>query len=125
MADVGNYTDGDLIAATDDIMIQVLGGRPIPTNAVDRLPPWRARLVVQLAVRAGGVLEHGTDEQFDGAARTAGRKDARQLGWWRAALDLPPRPELTPAPLYVPPATLPAGWSYASGGDGTRTREGR
>jgi hypothetical protein len=123
---MGDYTTGDLMAAEDDIVIDVLDGKPIPTNAVDRLPPWRARMIVRLALRAGGVLQDGTPEQFDQAAVAAGKTDAGRLGWWREALGLPPRPELTPAPLYVPPAGLPAGWSYAPSGEGgTRTREGQ
>lgn len=126
MAGMGDYTTQDLLAATDDIMLDVLGGKPIPTNAIDRLPPWRALLVVRMAMLGGGVLQDGTAEQFDQAAHTAGLAGRHDPGWWRAALGMPPRPELTPAPEYVPPSGLPAGWSYApSGEDGTRTREGQ
>lgn len=123
---MGDYTSSDLVAATDDVMLSVLDGKPIPTNAVDRLPPWRARLVVRMALLGGGVLQDGTPEQFEDAARAAGKIDAGQLGWWRAALGMPPRAELVPAPVYAPPSVLPAGWSYASSGEGgTRTREGQ
>lgn len=122
---MGDYTKEDLIAAMDDIMLAVIDGQPIPTNTVDRLPPWRARLTVRMAMLGGAVLQDGTAEQFEQAAAEAGRRDARQVGWWRASLGMPPRPELTPEPAYAPPAGPPRGWTYASGEGETRTREGR
>lgn len=130
---MADYTTRDLLAVTDNIMLTVLAGEPIPTNDIDRLPPWRARLVVRMCQLAGVQLQDGTPEQFEAAVKAAGKADANRLGWWRAALGMPPRPSLTPAPVYVPPSSLPAGWSYApgsepktvSGGGGTRTREGR
>lgn len=128
--DSGSLTaDQDRIIADQDlIMMAVVDEEPIPTNAIDRLPPFRAWLVGRVAILAGGRLEHGTPEQFYEAAVDSGRRDSGQLGWWRSALGLPPQPDLAPAEPYVPPTNppaLPAGWSYASGEGGTRTREGR
>ncbi|HEX8347432.1 MAG TPA: hypothetical protein VF657_22255 [Actinoplanes sp.] len=99
----------------DEILIAAWDRRPLPTDAIDRLPPWRARMTVNPLLRDGAAtLQHGTPELFDAAARAAGKENARQLGWWRRALDMEPREVLpdwprSPAmgePGYVPPV----GW---------------
>lgn len=98
-----------MVWAMDEILLAGGEGRTIPTAAVDNLPPWRARLVAAVAVRAGGQLEHGTIELVAAAARKAGGN--APPGWWRAALGLPP-PE-----VYVPPPannTVPVGWTVAN-----------
>lgn len=101
-------------ALTDDLHLAVLGGQPMRTNTIDQIPPWRARLIVSVALLAGATLEHGDTELFDQAARAAGRQDVAQTGWWRRALGLEPQP----AP-YVPPAAgeyrPPPGWTVVRG----------
>jgi len=97
---------GEQQALSDELHLAVIDRRPLPTNTIDRIPPWRARMIVRVCLLAGGRLEHGDPENFDLAARTAGREDASQTGWWRRALGLEPREELAPAPApqaYVPP----------------------
>lgn len=97
---------GELVKHMDEILLAGMDGRVIPTGAVDQLPPWRARLVAGVAVRAGGQLEHGTMDRLVAAARKAG--GAAEPGWWRAALGLEP-PE-----VYVPPrssSSVPPGWT--------------
>lgn len=66
-------------------------------------------MIVRVALRAGATLEHGSPEQFDEAARAAGRQDARQTGWWRQALGMQPREEPPPPPVDRPD-TPPRGW---------------
>jgi hypothetical protein len=108
---------GEQQAQTDDLLLSVIDHKPLRTNTIDQLPPWRARTIVKVCLRAGAQLEHGDPDLFDLAARTAGRQDASQTGWWRAALGMDPRPE-----PYVPPPAgpyqAPAGWTMVSGGSG-------
>jgi hypothetical protein len=100
----------DYMRLSDLILLAATDRQPLPTNAIDQLTPWRAHLVVGVALRAGAELEHGTPETFDAAARAAGKEDAGQTGWWRRALGLEPR-----EPAYVPPPANdygpPAGWT--------------
>jgi hypothetical protein len=94
--------------AMDDIMLSAQDGRPIPTAAVDQLPPWRAVLYVSMALRAGGSLEQGDLEQLKAAAKAV--TGYAPVGWWRAALGLEPTPPPEPRQAkgnYVPPA----GWT--------------
>ncbi len=112
MTGVGNF-----MALMDEVLLAVVDQKPIPTNAIDRLPPWRARLVVRVALAAGGTLQHGTPEQFEQAVRAAGkgkRDPYTDGGWWRAALGMEPREQLPPPPTageYIPSA----GWRVAGG----------
>lgn len=103
-------------ALTDDLHLAVIDGKPLRTNTIDQIPPWRARMVVRVCLLAGAALEHGDPETFDQAARAAGREDASQTGWWRRALGLEPRPE-----PYEPPPAGPyrpsAGWTVVSEGN--------
>jgi hypothetical protein len=104
-------------ALADDLLLTAVSRGTLPTNTIDQIPPWRARMIVQVCLAAGATLEHGDPEQFDQAARAAGRQDAGQTGWWRVALGMAPREELPPAPAagaYVPPA----GWKVVSGDGG-------
>ena len=115
---------GEQQALTDDLLLNTIDGKPLRTDTIDQVPPWRARMIVQVCLRAGAQLEHGDPVTFDLAAREAGRQDASQSGWWRRALGMDPRPE----PYVPPPAGTyrpPMGWTVVSGGDGTRTREGQ
>lgn len=106
----------------DDLLIAATDRRPLPTAAIDRLPPWRARMTVGPLLRGGATLQDGTPELFEQAATAAGKQDARQRGWWRRALG-EPAPEVLPDlprspgwgdPGYVPPA----GWKVVKSADG-------
>jgi hypothetical protein len=90
------YKSEDVVSSMDSILLAVLDGEPIPTDPIDRLPPWRARVVVTVALLAGGTLEHGDPQTFGWAAVAAARQDPGQAGWWRRALGLEPRWDLTP-----------------------------
>lgn len=96
-----------VIGLIDDVLLNVVDGKPIRTNTIDRLPPWRAYLVARVAVLAGAELEHGDIEAIRRAAKAAG--GAAEPGWWRAALGMEPVDH-----DYVPPAPGPAvpppGW---------------
>jgi hypothetical protein len=85
------YRKEDLVAAMDCLLLAAVDKTPLRTSTIDRLPPWRARLVVTVALRAGATLEHGDADRFDRAACAAGRQSAGQANWWSAALGLPPR----------------------------------
>lgn len=102
-----------LLWATDDILLATIDGRPIPTDAVNDLPPWRARMVVQIALAAGGRLEHGNPALFEQAAVAAGYSNNHAAGWWREALGLPriePR-AIQPAPPRNTSPSVPHGWT--------------
>lgn len=101
-----------LQALTDQILIAAEDRRPIPTDAIDQLPPFRARLIVACALRGGATLQHGDPETFTEAALRAGRHNASQTGWWRAALGLPAREE-PPPPPPPRPHQPPPGWTVA------------
>lgn len=83
--------------AYDELMVAALNGQPLETDVIDRMPPYAARIAVAVCLGAGGVLQHGTAEQFDLAADAAGRRDARATGWWREALGMQPT-EVIPQP---------------------------
>lgn len=108
---------GDQQALTDDLLLSAGGRRPLRTNTIDQIPPWRARMIVKVCLLAGAELEHGDPEQFDQAACAAGREDAGQSGWWRRALGMEPREELPPPPPPQP-YVAPPGWRVVSGGGG-------
>lgn len=98
------------IWAMDDIILNTADGRPIPTDAVDQLPPWRAVMCVRLAARAGGTMQHGDLEKLEAAARAAGGH--AEPGWWRAALGLEPAaPRGAPVGPSVGEYVPPAGWT--------------
>jgi hypothetical protein len=103
---MGSYQERDLLAMTNDILLSVIDGKPIRTDAIDRLPPYHARLVVQVALRAGATLQQGTPEQFERAAVAAGKQDARQAGWWRAELGMQPGEDPVPPTSF--PIPIPA-----------------
>lgn len=65
----------------DDCLIAIENSRPLPTAALQKLPPWRAVLIARVADRAGVSLEQGTVEQIvQEAVRVSGEG---QLGsWW-------------------------------------------
>ena len=73
--------------AQDDVLMAAQDERPIPTDAIDHLPPWRAVLTVGVAVAAGAQMQHGDIELLRAAAAAVG--GSAPAGWWRAALDLP------------------------------------
>lgn len=90
----------------DEILIAAQDNQPIPTDSIDQLPPWRASLIVHVAVTAGATMEHGTWQELHKAAGEAG--GSAQPGWWRTflGLGLPPRVESQPAPAPSEPARL-------------------
>lgn len=88
----------ELLWATDDLLVAAHRRRRLPTDAIDALPPWRAKMIVQVCLHAGAQLEHGTEEQFFDAADLAGRADPRATGWWRAYLSKDPALQAPPAP---------------------------
>jgi len=96
----------DWMWAADDVIIAGVQQREIPTDAIDRLPPWRATPYVKAAIAAGGHLQHGTLDVLTAAADAAGPH--AKPGWWRAALSLPPSKLMTDQVAetiagYVPP----------------------
>lgn len=96
----------DWMWAADDVIIAGVHQRQIPTDAIDRIPPWRAAPYVTAAIAAGGHLEHGTLDLLTAAADAAGQH--ARAGWWRAALGLPPSQLMTDQVAatidgYVPP----------------------
>lgn len=101
-----------LLWAEDDLLIATIDRTPLRTDAVDQLPPWRARMIVTVCLRAGAVLEHGDPEMFDRAACAAGRANTHAAGWWRAALGMDPVevPAAPPRRRY----RLPTGWKYGN-----------
>lgn len=103
-------TPGEMIRLMDDILLAVIDGHPIPTDSIDQLTPWRARLVVAVALAAGAPLQHGTPELFGEAALAAGTTAPSTTGWWRAALDLPARPRPEASHRNTSPS-IPYGWT--------------
>jgi hypothetical protein len=103
----------DQQALTDELLLNTIDRKPLRTDTIDQLPPWRARMIVRVCLAAGAQLQHGDPDQFDTAARAAGREDASQAGWWRRALGMPPREQLPDPPArgeYIPPA----GWTVVT-----------
>jgi hypothetical protein len=88
----------DQLWAADDIVLAGADQREIATDAVDRLPPWRAVPYVRVALAAGGRFEAGTMEQMEAVAVQVGPH--AEPGWWRHALGLPAR---TPLAAHVQP----------------------
>jgi hypothetical protein len=74
----------------DDCLIALENGDPLPTAALQALPPWRAVMLARIAVALGGVpaLEHGTLAQLETEAKAVMRNaellgEQQQLGnWW-------------------------------------------
>jgi hypothetical protein len=65
----------------DDCLIAIGHGHPLPTAALQKLPPWRAVLLARVAAKAGTGLEQGTVEQIVHEAVQVGGEG--QLGsWW-------------------------------------------
>jgi hypothetical protein len=61
-----------LVAAQDDILLSIEDGKPIPTKAINALPPWRAVMLCRVADKAGARLQHGTLEELIAMAREVG-----------------------------------------------------
>ncbi len=76
-----------MVWALDEIATAGMHGWPIPTDAIDQLPPWRAALHVGVALAAGAPLEHGTVDDLKAAASS---RAGTGPGWWRAYLQLEP-----------------------------------
>lgn len=68
----------------DECLIAIEDGKPVPTRALDSLPPWRAVLLARVAGRAGVQLEDGTVAEIREAARFVGGEAGP--GWWKRAL---------------------------------------
>jgi hypothetical protein len=96
--------------ATDDIVLAVANGLDIPTDAVDRLPPWRAIAYVEFAMKLPGArMEHGDLEQLKAVVKQVGVY--AKPGWWREALGHDPQPPATTAAARRPEYVAPSGWS--------------
>ncbi len=89
--------------AQHDLLCAAYDGRPLPTDSIDVLTPWQAKLVVSVCARAGAVLEHGDVEELLAAAEAAHRTAPLAKGWWRAALG----DGAAPAPQVQPPRARP------------------
>lgn len=76
----------DMMWAQDEILLAGVDRRTIPTEAIDLLPPWRARMCVNVALRAGARMERGDLDQLRATARRVG--GAAGPGWWRHELDV-------------------------------------
>jgi len=98
----------EMVWMIDEILLAAQDNRHIPTDAIDQLPPWRARLVVGVALRAGATLQHGTPDTFDTAVVAAGMAGVHAAGWWRNSLGMPARTVYRPPPDNDSP---PAGWT--------------
>lgn len=59
-------------ALQDRCLIAITDGRPLPADALQQLPPWRAVLLARVAERAGIGLEGGTLGQLVGEAQRVG-----------------------------------------------------
>jgi hypothetical protein len=74
----------------DDCLIALENGSPLPTAALQALPPWRAVMLARIAVALGGVpaLEDGTLAQIEGEAKSVMRNAELEAGqqvlgdWW-------------------------------------------
>jgi hypothetical protein len=67
--------------AQDDCLVAIEDDSPLPTGALQKLPPWRAVLLARVARKAGVQLEEGTLDQLIDEARRSGGTHA--LGdWW-------------------------------------------
>lgn len=98
----------ELLWAQDDLILAATEDRPLPTAAIDVLPPWRARMVVQMLLRAGATLQDGTPDLLDTAASAAARVNPGAKGWWREALGMPAPAPAAPARRNGYP--VPTGW---------------
>jgi hypothetical protein len=76
----------DMLWAIEELMVAVSARVPLPSAAVDALPPGRARLVVRVCLAAGARLAQGDDDFFEQAAEDAVRADPGGRGWWSRAL---------------------------------------
>jgi hypothetical protein len=96
--------------STEDIVLAASDGRALPTDAIDRLPPWRAVVYVRFAMRLPGTrMQDGDLEQLLAAARKVG--GYAQPGWWRAELGLEPQePRAGSAPHTPRTYVAPTGW---------------
>lgn len=92
-----------LIRNMDACLIAIEDGKPVPTNALNNLPPWRAVLCARAAERAGIPLEQGNVPQLRAAASRAGG-DA-PAGWWLSALANLPFEVASSAPRPTPART--------------------
>jgi hypothetical protein len=61
----------EIIALMDDCLIAIQDGRQIPESALRQLPPWRAVLIADVAVKSGYYPAH---------AAAALRSEARRIG---------------------------------------------
>jgi hypothetical protein len=65
----------------DDCLIAIENGRPLRTDRLQALPPWRAVMLAYVAQKAGVALEQGTVEQLKAEASAVGGEGT--LGrWW-------------------------------------------
>ena len=75
------YDRNTIYSFQDDLLIDIVNGKPLPTKWLRKLPPFRAYLIAQIAEKAGVGLEQGTAEQLGAeAAEVSGHG---MLGeWW-------------------------------------------
>jgi hypothetical protein len=74
--------------AMDDAMLALESHRRIPTEVLQRLPPWRAVMVAKLGIMAGFPLFMGSLEQMRRWAYK--HSDAETMGnWWEDAWPVP------------------------------------
>jgi hypothetical protein len=97
---------GSVMWHEDDLMVDALAGRPLPTDIIDRITPGRARLLVALCLAAGAELQDGDQALFEQAVADAERSAAGATGWWREALGMTARPATPARPraAVFPPA---------------------
>lgn len=75
------YDEADIYGAQDDCLIAIEDGNPLKVDILQRIPPWRARLLASVAKKAGISLEKGTYEQLAAEAKKVGGNG--KLGeWW-------------------------------------------
>jgi hypothetical protein len=72
--------DGDLQAAQDDVLIAIQDGVDIPVDRLLALPPWRAALLADVAVRADCLDPAVRDRIRAEAARVGGNGTLAGLG---------------------------------------------